>query len=247
MEAKEYDVMYQAEEHHWWYLGMAAITRTLIHQQVKPTSPMQILDAGCGTGGAMASILADYGTVTGFDISSLALDYCKKRCLRQILQASVTAIPFPESSFDLVTSFDVLYEQAVESDERSLVEFSRVLTPRGYLLLRLPAYNWLRGQHDQVIHTQRRYTLGQVKLLLNGSGFQIRMASYANMILFLPALIKRLSERLTQVGNARSDLELPIGKLNDLLRFILSSEAHLISCPGFPFGLSVIALGQKIA
>jgi hypothetical protein len=135
----------------------------------------------------------------------------------------------------------------VESDVLALLEFSRVLASGGSLLLRLPAYDWLRGQHDQVVHTRRRYTLRQVKQLLSSSGFRIRTASYANMVLFLPGLVKRLSERIFPADHIISDLELPVGRLSGLLRFILSSEAGLISSPGLPFGLSVIALGQKIA
>jgi SAM-dependent methyltransferase len=246
MDAQEYAVMYQAEQGHWWYLGMTAITRYLIHQWVRPTTPIRILDAGCGTGGAMSSILSSYGTVTGFDISSLALMYCKKRSLQRILQASVAAIPFPMHSFDLVTSFDVLYEQTVENDDRAMLEFSRVVIPGGYLFLRLPAYNWLRGRHDQVVHTRQRYTLAQVKRMLETSGFRVRMVSYANTFLFLPAMVKRLCEHLIPNGDIHhSDLEFQVGKLNGLLQLILSSEAHIISSIGMPFGLSVIAVGQK--
>jgi len=246
MEAREYEVMYHAEDHHWWYLGMAAIIRELICQRIKPTCPLRILDAGCGTGKTLKSILADYGSVTGFDISRLALEFCQKRSLRRLAQASVEAIPFPARCFDLVTCLDVLYEQAVRSDRQALAEFARVLTPGGYVLLRLPAYDWLRGQHDRIVHTQQRYTKGQVIRLLSGSGFRVHLASYANMTLFLPILVKRLGERLVLHGALRSDLEVPLGPLNGLLRVILSSEVSLISRPGLPFGLSVIALGQKV-
>ncbi len=246
MEAREYEVMYRAEDHHWWYLGMAAIVRELICQQIKPTCPLRILDAGCGTGKTLKSILADFGTVTGFDISRLALGFCRKRSLLRLAQASIEAIPFPARCFDLVASLDVLYEQAVRSDRQALSEFARVLTPGGYVLLRLPAYDWLRGQHDRIVHTRQRYTKEQVIRLLNGSGFRVCLASYANMTLFLPALIKRLGERLTWQGAARSDLEVPLGPLNGLLRVILTAEAPLISRLGLPFGLSVIALGQKV-
>lgn len=247
MEPHEYDLIYKVEGFHWWYRGMTAITKILIRQQVKPNGQVRILDAGCGTGGAMASFLGDFGDVTGIDVSPRALFYCRKRSLQALSQASVTAIPFPAGSFDLVTSFDVLYERSVDNDGHALGEFFRVLSPGGCLLLRLPAYDWLRGQHDQVVHTRQRYTMTQVKHLLSVNGFKVRMASYANMLLFLPAMVKRLGEQFLPPGIAHSDLEMPVGRLNNFLCSILSSEARFISFPGLPFGLSVFALGQKVA
>ncbi len=244
MEAHEYDLMYYAEDHHWWYLGMAAITRKLISQQLDPGT-LRILDAGCGTGGAMTSFLAEFGHVTGIDISSRALFFCQKRALQALSRASISSIPFPAGSFDLVTSFDVLYESSVENDVQAFQEFYRVLTPGGFLILRIPAYDWLRGHHDLAVHTSRRYTCDQVRTLLSENGFKVRMASYANMFLFLPAMIKRLGDRFVRSGMPHSDLEIQVGIFNWLLCAILSSEAQLISSHSLPFGLSVFAMGQK--
>ncbi|NCP86684.1 MAG: hypothetical protein CO094_00785 [Anaerolineae bacterium CG_4_9_14_3_um_filter_57_17] len=148
MEPGEYERMFQVETRHWWYLGMQTITRSLLNRFLAPTASRKILDAGCGTGAAMSTYLAEYGNVTGMDFSPLALKGCQTRNLSWLAQASVTAVPFSAESFDLITSFDVLYERAVASDTLALTEFFRVLRPGGLLLLRLPAYNWLRGQHD---------------------------------------------------------------------------------------------------
>ena len=239
-------MIFRSEGHHWWYLGMRSISRALIRRMVRPTSSLRILDAGCGTGGNMASFLSGYGEVYGCDISSLALGFCRKRHLRRLAQASVEAIPFAACSFDLVASFDVLYEQAVEDDARALRELARVLVPGGYVLLRLPAYDWLRGGHDRIIHTARRYTAGRVRRLMEGAGLQVRTLSYANMLLFLPALVKRGAERFFPSRPARSDLELRLGPFDGLLRLVLSLEAPSIARWGLPFGLSVVALGQKV-
>ena len=64
MDPTEYERMYQAEQVHWWYLGMQAITRAMLDRYMQ-NGDMQILDAGCGTGGAMAACLPRYGQVTG--------------------------------------------------------------------------------------------------------------------------------------------------------------------------------------
>ncbi len=245
MEPSEYDRMYQAETRHWWYLGMASITRAIIKQHISPTQGLTILDAGCGTGAAMSTFLGEFGKVTGFDISPLALGFCRVRSLTPLVQASVMKIPFPAGSFDLVTSFDVLYERAVSNDATALAELFRILRPGGFLLLRLPAYNWLRGQHDHAIHTARRYTASQVAQLLKATGFCLTHITYANTFLFPLALAKRLLERAWPPHPDSSDLSIQTGAFDSLFRHILSSEAPLAARTGLPFGLSVIALGQK--
>jgi SAM-dependent methyltransferase len=245
LDPQEYEIMYRVEDHHWWYLGMGAISCAILNRWYSAAGNLSILDAGCGTGAALTSYLAEYGTVTGFDVSTIALAFCQRRNAPRLAQASVTHLPFASKSFDLVTSFDVLYERGVADDAESLSEFSRVLVNGGRVLLRLPAYDWLRGQHDVGIHTARRYTAGEVKNLLVKTGFSLDHISYANTFMFPAALIKRMMERIRPPRIDQSDLTLNAGAFNRLLQNILTCEAPLVSRVGLPFGLSVIAVGKK--
>jgi SAM-dependent methyltransferase len=245
MEPQEYGLMFEVETAHWWYLGMEKITRAVLNQWSARASGSSILDAGCGTGAAMSTYLADYGHVTGIDVSPLALGFCRQRNLTSLSLASVSSIPFPPASFDLVTSFDVICERPVASDLETVAEFYRVLRPGGLLLLRLPAYGWLRGQHDITAHISRRYTAPQVKRLLLQSGFQPLRVTYANTFLFPLALAKRMLERIFPPAPSSSDLSVNVGGLNELFKNILASEAFFVSRIGLPFGLSVVALARK--
>ncbi|MBI3150518.1 MAG: class I SAM-dependent methyltransferase, partial [Chloroflexi bacterium] len=130
MDPQEYELMYQVEDRHWWYQGMAAITRAALDRWVHFPN-LRILDAGCGTGAAMTTYLAEYGKVTGVDLYPQALEFCRKRHAPRLACASVLNLPFAPASFDLVTSFDVLYERGVSSETTALKEFFRVLTPSG--------------------------------------------------------------------------------------------------------------------
>lgn len=224
---------------------MEAITRAMLTRWYGASSRLYILDAGCGTGSAMSTFLADYGRVTGIDIHPLALAYCRKRGLSRIACASVVDLPFASAQFDVVTSFDVLYEKAVASDLEALHEFVRVLIPGGRIFLRLPAYDWLRGQHDRTVHTHKRYTAKQVAHLLTESGLIVEHVSFANMFLFPFALWKRLGERIFPAQEGYSDLNLGVGSFNGILLKILAREAPLVAGSGLPFGLSVVAVGRK--
>lgn len=245
MDEREYEIMFHAEERHWWYLGMAGITRSLIDRVIHPSRRLNILDAGCGTGAAMTTYLADYGDVTGVDLYKEAVTLSRKRNASRLARASILDLPLAPASFDLVTSFDVLYERGVPDETRALREFFRVLLPGGYALIRLPAYDWLRGQHDERVHTRRRYTKRLLKSLLEQSGFQVVHLSYANTLLFPFALAKRIGERFSPLRSERSDLTLD--GTNEIFRRILSWEAPFVSRFGLPYGLSVFAVARKIS
>ena len=243
MDPREYEIMYRAEQSHWWYQGMAAITRRLLEKFYKPGAGLNILDAGCGTGGGLL-FLSPYGSVTGLDISSNALHFCAERGCKEIARASVMALPFRDRTFDLVTSFDILYFEGIH-DETALKETARVLRSGGRLLIRLPAFDWLRGMHDAKVSTAHRYTSKELAAKLEKSGFQIELLSYANMLLFPLALLKRLAERWGMVSQQDSDIALSVGPLSGLLRTCLVLESWLIRRWPLPFGLSVIVVAKK--
>ena len=122
----------------------------------------------------------------------------------------------------------------------------------GLLLLRLPAHDWLRGEHDRLVHTRHRYTRAEVVAKLSEAGFEVELVSWANTVLFLPAVAKRLLER--QDGNGHDDgsagepdLWQPPEPLNLLLESAVAVEALAIPrrVP-LPFGLSVLALARAV-
>jgi SAM-dependent methyltransferase len=152
MERLEYEVMAHVEDQLWWYVGMRRIADVWL--QGLPIST--ILDAGCGTGGN-AKWLTQYGHIVGFDYESMACDYTQQRAI-PVACASISTMPFRDQSFDLVTSFDVIYHRAVADDLAALKECYRVVAPGGHLLLRVAAFEWLGGHHHQRVHGARRYT-----------------------------------------------------------------------------------------
>lgn len=245
MKPDEIEIMYRVEDHHWWYQGMASITRSVITHWRLASDGMRILDAGCGTGGSAAGFLADLGQVTGVDISPISLHFCHMRKLERLALATVRWLPFCTGAFDLVTCFDVLSDQGVSEVPAVLQELKRVLKPGGWLLMRLPALERLHGHHDIAVQTIRRYTSSQIKTLFGGCGFTAWKTAYANSWLLPLILLKRWSEPIFRRSDTLSDTALDPGFANNLLRFILSTEAPLASRSLFPLGVSLFAAAQK--
>lgn len=237
--------MAAVESRHWWYGGMRVIAAAMIGEAYGGQHALRILDAGCGTGGNLA-FLRRYGYVVGLDLAADALAVSATRLPGRLARGSVLALPFSDASFDLVTSFDVLYHRAVPDEGQALRETRRVLRPGGRLLIRLPAYEFLRSKHDRAVHTRRRYTIGEVRALLRDQGFRVERCSYVNSLLFPLPLAQRLLERVWPgLERASSDLSMPAPLLNWALGWPLAAEAAWIARGGaFPAGLSIICLAQ---
>ena len=263
MNLDEYARMYAAEDTHWWYVGMRETTLGLLNGHLPPrdlnlpkvsepsggyedTRRPRILDAGCGTGGLLAR-LSEAGWAAGVDLSSVALGWAQRRSLTNLGLASVESLPFRDGVFDLVTCIDVLYHLQVHEDVAALREFHRVLRPGGYLLVKVPAFEALRGQHDKTVHTHHRYRLSEMCAKLGHAGFRVERATYANTLLLPAAATKRLLENVFPLASeGASDVQMPPAWLNAVLTQILLLEARLVRQVDLPVGVSAIALAQRM-
>lgn len=241
-----YTATYTLEERFWWFEGMRQIGRAFLDEHYAPGGRLKILDVGCGTGANLQLLLSRYGRPIGLDFAHEAVRLASTRASRVPVQGSADDIPFADASFDLVTAFGVMCQLGVRSDREVLDECYRVLRPGGRLLIRVPAFELLRAQHDRLGETRHRYTAPEVRTVMADSGFDVEKCTHVNTLLFPFAAAKRLSERIIPPADPwASDLRpAPLG-LNGLLSAVLRAEAALVPRVSLPFGLSVMALGRK--
>src|SRR6266851_6129956 len=218
MEREQYSIMARREERHWWYAGMRRVALAVLEHALAGQTGLCILDAGCGTGGTTVE-LQRFGRVVGVDLAWEALEPARRRGLSGLARASIERLPFGDASFDVATSFEVVYHLGVASDMSALIEIRRVLKPAGLFMLRVPAHDWLRGEHDRLVHTRHRYSRTEVSSKLADAGFVVEQLSWANTVLFLPAVAKRLFERTNghHSAAAEPDLWQPPVPINALL------------------------------
>src|SRR2546423_11799354 len=89
-----------------------------------------VLDLGCGEG--MLALLKRKGVVlTGIDLSPELLSAASRNGYDNASVATLTALPFPDSSFDYVVSLDVMGHVAFCDKDGVLAEIKRVLRPDG--------------------------------------------------------------------------------------------------------------------
>lgn len=252
MRAEDYADLYALEESFWWFAGMREVTNALLDPACPEGRDRLILDAGCGTGD-MLTRLARYaggGRVVGIDLFPEALDFCRERRHRHLAQSSATDLPFADSTFDLVTSFDVLVQIPGEgSDVRAMREMWRVLRPGGVAFVRAAAYGWMRSGHDEALGTQRRYARGELRRKMEGAGFRVLRTTYANGLLLPLAALRRLVLKRVGLSDSGSDVKpLPprLAWVNRAFEGALRFEAGLIRRRlDLPAGLSVIVVAER--
>lgn len=99
-----------------------------------------LLDLGCHSGWLTDQLRIWTGAeVSGIDFSDRAIAYGRRRYPAVLFRLGDLAdgLPFPDATFDLVTSFDV-FEHLTDTPA-ALREALRVLKPGGYVLLVIPS------------------------------------------------------------------------------------------------------------
>lgn len=242
---EEYQKMAQLEETYWWFRGRRNIIKAILKKYLPIKKGLRILDYGSGTGGTL-SILKEFGTVTGADISSEAIKYSIQKDKSEIhLIQPNQSLPFIENSFDLITTLDVL--EHIENDENMLLLIKKYLKPTGFILISVPAYQFLWSEHDEALEHFRRYTASGLIKKITTAGFQPVYKTYAITFAFpiivAYRLLKKTVKKILRQKNAPTTSYVILPKsLNNFFTTLLKAEAFIIKNFSFPFGSSIFIL-----
>ncbi|MFD0696833.1 methyltransferase domain-containing protein [Paenibacillus sp. GCM10027628] len=246
MEQTIYLKMDRLEHEHWWFVSRRSIIETVLRSQVKSIGPdFQILDAGCGTGGNLDFLSSLGPNVTGLEMEPDAAEIARSKSGKAVYIGSLPdQIPFADESFDLIVLLDVL--EHIEDDMGALAALTAKLKPGGNLLITVPAFSFLWSSHDESHHHKRRYRLNELIRKMSHCNLHPKYASYFNTWLFPVIALVRILQNKLRSTRKTDDLSLPSRFLNQLLMSVMSSERHILKHGKMPFGVSIIAIGQKL-
>jgi SAM-dependent methyltransferase len=141
----------------------------------------EVLELGCGTG-VLARQLSDFGnTVTGLDISEVAIAQLPKEIKGVV--STLPNIPFSEYSFDVVVATETL--EHIDDDQACVREAVRVLRPGGRAYFAVP--NDCLGPDEEPEHV-RKYTPDTLEALLSPYGY-IFMETFVDEFSIAPGQI----------------------------------------------------------
>ena len=239
----------RAEARHFWFRGFRWFVTPLIRQALDGRPDPLILDCGCGTG-ANVELLGGFGAAYGFDLSEVGLYLGRELGRKRLARASVTAAPFPSETFDLVTSFDVLYSLDEHDERAAVAEMYRLARPGGYAIFNVAAMKILRGDHSVLSREVRRYSRAALCALVTNAGFTIVRLTYTNTTLFLPLAAIRTAHRMRSLASeadAEQEISVPPAPINALLSGVLLLESVWLRRFDSPVGSSLLCLAKKPA
>jgi len=237
----------KAEARHFWFRGLRAFVTPLLRVAAAGRTRPLLVDCGCGTG-ANIDLLARFGPAYGFDLTEAGLRLGREAGRTRLARATVTAVPFPAASFDIVTSFDVLYSLSDADEQKAISEMYRVLKPGGFALVNVAAMNVLRGDHSILSHEVRRYSRRDLAARLERAGFTIVRLTYTNFTLFLPLALSRTLQRrrgLRPEADAQREITVPPAPVNAALSVLLWMESVWLRFFNAPVGSSLLCLARK--
>jgi SAM-dependent methyltransferase len=239
-DAAYFDTMARHARTHWWYEGRRALVRETLRRFEVPDGP--VLDVGCGTGDNLAMLADVTGRrVVGTDLSAYALRHAARG---GSVIALAEDLPVASGMCGLVTSMDVV--EHLDDDLVGLREYRRALAPRGLLLLTVPAYQWLWGDHDVRAAHRRRYRSGGLVSVVSAAGFGVLHTTYYNSFLVPPAAALRrtplrrlMKETDEEVGNTSRFV-------SNVMTRLSNAERRFAVRGSVPFGLSILLVGRRL-
>ncbi len=147
------------------------------HPMCVPDRPLRVLDCGVGTGDFSLALFRQWHaamTVTAIDISPAMLEiarqnYQQARLPAQLVQSSITELPFEKDQFDVVLAAHVL--EHLPDPVIALKEMRRVLSPQGAVVTCLTRQSLL-GAYIQTKWRTHRLTPERALQWFEAAGFQ---------------------------------------------------------------------------
>ena len=165
-----------------------------------------VFEAGCGTGLLLREAAGFARSAVGLDLSRGMLTPARDRGLK-VVQGSLTDVPLPSASFDLVYSMKVLAH--IQPIGRAIAELGRLVRPGGHLLLEF--YNPLSLR----FLAKRLGGPGRIANGTDESHVYTRFDSLARARSYLPAELEMVAVRGVRVVTPASHVFAwePLGKL----------------------------------
>ncbi len=245
-----HDFQASVEDWHWWY----SVRRDILDEKLRPLplapsrgrARPQILDLGCGTGGA-SLVLHRYGDAVAFDRASAAHALAPDRpYAARVIGAADRTLPFADASFDAAVALDVL--EHLDDDAAAVAGAPGAWCGRAaFSSCSFPRCNCSGATTTcSAIIVAVAYRAGQLGSVVGGGPFVVREQGYFNLALFLPTLAARLAQRVLPRATSGMEHAGQPGLVNDLLTLAFRAELPWLRRGPLPLGTSAYCVAERV-
>ena len=204
-----------------------------LFSKVRPYLSGDILEAGAGIGN-MTKLFAKCGKITAIDYDADYIKILKNKGYKAGFgDIEKGRFFFGDRKFDSIVSTNVL--EHIRDDKKALDNLSRRLKPKGKLVILVPAHMWAYGEMDRALGHYRRYRVRGLAKAFEKRNLKIVEARYLNWFGVFGWMVS---------GRVLRRKVIPSSQLKFFSK-IAPTLLHLEDHVRFPFGLSVLVVGEK--
>jgi SAM-dependent methyltransferase len=239
MDVKEQDILGDRIDEHWYYV---AKSRALL-QFLDECKAREVLDVGAGSGFFSKSLLcAGFCQRATCVDTAYTIDRTELHCGKEIVFLRHTDVV----TQDLILMMDVI--EHVDDDVAFIRAYTDRMPRHAWVLVTVPAFQFLWSGHDVFLEHRRRYTLASLHRTIDGAGLEaIRSRYFFSALLPAVGAIRLWGRlRLASSGFApRSDLRLHGRWTNGLLTAVHELERRTLFRFNRLAGLTVFCLAKR--
>jgi len=236
------------ESHFWFEWRLKALLQQLKEANIPLEKNLKALDVGCGT----AVLRKQMESVSSWDVDSVDIDY---HALQQAETGRGRTMYYDilekregfVNAYDVLFAFDVI--EHIEDTKTFISAMLAHLKPGGFLIINVPALQFLYSRYDEVQGHVKRYETASMKDELKNFSLSILSLRYwgaANVpILLLRKFILNMKKNESSEDVLKKGFRPPGKFVNNMFKKIMKVEMSLLKNP--PLGSSLLLVARKAA
>ena len=239
MQNDVYEIESAIESKHWWFV----VRRELFGSYLKKFNlnlNAKILDIGSSSGGNLRLLKTlGFQNYLGFDNNPLSKKFIEEKNLGNVVIGDICKNNFPDKNFDAIIATDVI--EHIADDNLALKEMRRIVKDHGKIIITVPCFSILWSKHDDINMHYRRYTIKELRTLIQQNNFEIIESYYFNFFLFIPILFFRKITKIFKI-TIKNDISVNNNFFNYIFKIIFFIDIKISKFLKPPFGVSALII-----
>jgi hypothetical protein len=244
-----------SESGNWLSVSRKALICGLMEQNLKSqhTSDkgINILDFGAGSGDSVV-FWRKYGEVDVVEPGDYFLSLLQKNPFIRKILSNEWEETLPYETYDFILLLDVI--EHLDFPSQILSRLSSSIEKDGYLIITVPAYQWLFSNHDVALNHRRRYTRNTLHSEIPKNLEPIKISHFVTILFPIAAGVRMfsrlkylLSASQDSTRNMRKQPSSQVSFLDKILKNVMRFEiSKIIKGSNMNFGLSIVAVYKKL-